>query len=79
MTGLSDSFNRLINYLRISVTDRRNLRCTYCLPASGISFLPHREILTYEEIYAVAKTTAQLGITNIRLTGGEPLLRSDPI
>jgi len=75
MTGLSDSFNRPINYLRISVTDRCNLRCIYCMPASGISFLPRREILTYEEIYAVAKAAAQLGITKIRLTGGEPLLR----
>jgi cyclic pyranopterin phosphate synthase len=76
MTGLSDSFHRPINYLRISVTDRCNLRCIYCMPAEGISLVSHDDILTYEEIYTVARAAAGLGINKIRLTGGEPLVRS---
>jgi cyclic pyranopterin phosphate synthase len=76
MTGLSDPFNRPINYLRISVTDRCNLRCIYCLPAEGISLLHHSEILTYEEIATVARLAAELGINKLRLTGGEPLVRA---
>jgi len=75
MTGLSDSFQRPINYLRISVTDRCNLRCIYCMPPEGISVLPRSEILSYEEIQAVAKAAAELGINKVRLTGGEPLVR----
>jgi len=74
---LSDSFQRPINYLRISVTDRCNLRCVYCMPAQGITLLPHSEILSYEEIQAVARAAAALGINKLRLTGGEPLVRSD--
>ena len=76
MTGLSDSFQRPINYLRISVTDRCNLRCTYCMPAAGVSLMSHRDILTYEEIYTIAKAAAELGIDKVRITGGEPLVRS---
>ena len=76
MTGLSDSFQRPINYLRISVTDRCNLRCIYCLPPGGVRLISHREILTYEEIYTIAQAAAELGINKIRLTGGEPLVRS---
>jgi cyclic pyranopterin phosphate synthase len=76
MTGLSDSFHRPINYLRISVTDRCNLRCVYCMPAEGVSLVSHNDILTYEEIYTVARAAAELGINKIRLTGGEPLIRS---
>jgi cyclic pyranopterin phosphate synthase len=75
MTGLSDSFNRPINYLRISVTDRCNLRCVYCMPAEGIELMSHNDILTYEEIYTVARSAAGLGIKKLRLTGGEPLVR----
>jgi len=75
MTGLSDSFHRPINYLRISVTDRCNLRCVYCMPAEGISLMSHNDILTYEEIYTVARAAAELGINKLRLTGGEPLIR----
>jgi cyclic pyranopterin phosphate synthase len=75
MTGLSDSFQRPINYLRISVTDRCNLRCVYCMPKEGVTLLSHRDILTYEEIYTVAKVAAGLGINKVRLTGGEPLVR----
>ena len=76
MTGLSDSFQRPINYLRISVTDRCNLRCIYCMPADGIELMSHEDILTYEEIHTVARAAAELGINKVRLTGGEPLVRS---
>jgi cyclic pyranopterin phosphate synthase len=75
MTGLSDSFQRPINYLRISVTDRCNLRCIYCMPAGGVSLMSHGDILSYEEIYTIAKAAAELGISRVRLTGGEPLVR----
>ena len=76
MTGISDSFDRPINYLRISVTDRCNLRCTYCMPLEGIETLSHDDILRYEEIHTVAKAAAELGINKVRLTGGEPLARA---
>ncbi len=76
MSGLYDSFQRPINYLRISVTDRCNLRCIYCMPIEGIQSIPHNEILRYEEIYLVAQAAAKLGINKLRLTGGEPLIRS---
>ncbi len=75
MTGLSDSFQRPINYLRISVTDRCNLRCIYCMPSDGVSLMPHGDILNYEEIYTIALAAAELGINKVRLTGGEPLAR----
>ena len=75
MTGLSDSFQRPINYLRISVTDRCNFRCIYCMPHSGIPLMPHDQVLSYEEIYRVAEAAADIGITKLRLTGGEPLVR----
>ena len=76
MTGLSDSFQRPITYLRISVTDRCNLRCIYCMPESGISLMSHYDILSYEEIYTVVKAAAEMGISKVRLTGGEPLVRA---
>lgn len=76
MTGLSDFFNRPINYLRISVTDRCNLRCVYCMPLEGVAPLPHGEILSYEEICLVARAASELGISKVRLTGGEPLVRA---
>jgi cyclic pyranopterin phosphate synthase len=76
MTGLSDSFQRPITYLRISVTDRCNLRCIYCMPEAGVDLMSHYDILSYEEIYTVAKAAAELGINRIRLTGGEPLVRA---
>jgi cyclic pyranopterin phosphate synthase len=75
MTGLSDSFQRPINYLRISVTDRCNLRCIYCMPAEGVDLVSHQEILSYEEVYTIAQAAAELGINKIRITGGEPLVR----
>ena len=71
-----DSFGREINYLRISLTDRCNLRCMYCMPEAGISEkMNHDEMLTLEEIYQVAKVFVGLGVKKIRLTGGEPLVR----
>jgi cyclic pyranopterin phosphate synthase len=76
MTGLSDSFQRPINYLRISVTDRCNLRCIYCMPPDGVCLMSHDDILRYEEIYTIAQAAAELGIDKIRLTGGEPLVRA---
>ena len=75
MTGLSDSFQRPINYLRISVTDRCNLRCIYCMPAQGVELREHSDILSYEEIDKIARAAAELGISQVRLTGGEPLVR----
>ncbi len=75
MTGLSDSFQRPINYLRISVTDRCNLRCIYCMPPGGVSLMSHDDILSYEEIYTVAQAATELGINKVRITGGEPLVR----
>jgi cyclic pyranopterin phosphate synthase len=72
---LIDNFARRINYLRISVTDRCNLRCRYCMPNEGIALISHDEVLRYEEILRVARLFGQLGIDKIRLTGGEPLAR----
>jgi len=70
-----DRFNRNINYLRISVTDRCNLRCTYCMPESGIHLLHHKEILTFDEIAGFTRIAVANGVTKVRITGGEPLVR----
>jgi cyclic pyranopterin phosphate synthase len=70
-----DSTHRPIDYLRISVTDRCNFRCIYCQPESGISLLTHNDMLSYEEIVIIARAAAELGISKVRLTGGEPLVR----
>ncbi len=70
-----DRFNREINYLRISVTDRCNLRCVYCMPSEGVILKRHDEILTFEEILQVVKIGVDLGISKVRITGGEPLVR----
>ncbi len=75
MTGFCDTFQRPINYLRISVTDRCNLRCVYCMPEGGVPMMAHADILSYEEIVAVVKAATELGINKVRLTGGEPLVR----
>ncbi len=72
---LTDSYHRRINYLRISVTDRCNLRCVYCMPSEGIRLLEHADILSFEEIVRVAAAAVRLGIRRIRITGGEPLVR----
>ncbi|MCB0806024.1 MAG: radical SAM protein [Bacteroidales bacterium] len=70
-----DSFNRNISYLRISVTDRCNLRCHYCMPECGIKLMDHRDILSFEEIERIARYGVANGIEKIRITGGEPLVR----
>jgi len=72
---LTDTFGRKHNYLRISLTERCNLRCTYCMPAAGIPLSPKENIMTYEEIYTIAQEFVAMGVTKIRLTGGEPLVR----
>ncbi|HEY6418046.1 MAG TPA: GTP 3',8-cyclase MoaA [Candidatus Binataceae bacterium] len=72
-----DSFNREIDYLRISVTDRCNLRCVYCMPLDGIRFLPNAELLTAAEIELVVRAAVSVGFRKFRLTGGEPTLRLD--
>jgi cyclic pyranopterin phosphate synthase len=72
---LKDSFGRTINYLRLSVTDRCNMRCRYCMPAEGVAKLCHEDILSYEELYRIARSAVALGIEKIRVTGGEPLVR----
>lgn len=74
---LADSFNRPITYLRISVTDKCNLRCVYCMPESGLPWLHRDEMLTYEEIAAIVRAAASVGVRSVRLTGGEPLVRRD--
>lgn len=70
-----DRFNRHINYLRISVTDRCNLRCRYCMPEEGVKLIRHEDILTYDEITAFTRTAVAAGISKVRITGGEPLVR----
>ncbi len=74
---LTDSFGRMHNYLRISIIEKCNLRCTYCMPAQGIQLSPKSELMTADEIFEVAKVFVDHGVTKIRLTGGEPLLRKD--
>lgn len=73
--ALTPSHTPPINYLRLSITDRCNLRCRYCMPEQGVRFLPHTEILSYEEMLHLAQISVQAGIRKVRLTGGEPLVR----
>ena len=75
--ALRDQFGRRIEYLRISVTDRCNFRCVYCMPREGLQWLPRAEILSYEEIAEVVRQLAPLGLRRLRLTGGEPTIRPD--
>ena len=74
---MKDSYGRTIDYLRISITDRCNLRCVYCMPAEGIPCISHEEILTYEEIQAICEKMATLGLKHIKITGGELLVRKE--
>ncbi|QGT98757.1 GTP 3',8-cyclase [Candidatus Syntrophocurvum alkaliphilum] len=74
---MADTYGREINYLRISVTDRCNLRCRYCMPEEGIDLKNNNGILSFEEIYRLVKIGAELGIRKVRLTGGEPLVRKN--
>ena len=77
MTSLIDPYSRRIDYLRLAVTDRCNLRCEYCMPPQGVPHLDHEEVLTYEEIVRFLEISVQAGISKVRLTGGEPLVRKD--
>jgi molybdenum cofactor biosynthesis protein A len=76
-TSLTDGFGRRHNYLRISLLEKCNLRCTYCMPADGIALSPKASLMTAHEIFSIAQTFVQNGVDKIRLTGGEPLLRKD--
>src|ERR1700676_5515450 len=77
VTPLLDSFGRVHDNLRISVTDRCNIRCFYCMPDEAVHFTDRREILSFEEIERFVRVAATLGITKLRITGGEPLVRRD--
>ncbi len=77
MTTLRDQFGRGIEYLRISVSDRCNFRCLYCMPVEGLEWLPKQDILTYEEITEIVAQLAPLGLRRLRITGGEPTIRPD--
>jgi cyclic pyranopterin phosphate synthase len=77
VNALRDQWGRSIEYLRISVTDRCNFRCVYCMPKEGLQWLPKAEILTYEEIVEVVRQLAPLGLRRLRITGGEPTIRPD--
>jgi cyclic pyranopterin phosphate synthase len=74
---LVDAFRRPITYLRVSVTDRCNLRCVYCMPEAGLPWIPNPDILSYEEIAEIVSAAARIGVRSVRLTGGEPLIRRD--
>jgi cyclic pyranopterin phosphate synthase len=77
MPTLTDRFGRVHSYLRVSVTDRCNFRCVYCMPAEGLSWMPKEELLSFEEIAIIVRAFARLGVTRVRLTGGEPTMRAD--
>jgi len=72
-----DQFGRRVEYLRISVTDKCNLRCVYCMPEEGLSWLKREQLLSYEEIERIVRTMAGMGLRRVRITGGEPLIRKD--
>jgi len=74
---LTDTLGRKHNYLRISITEKCNLRCTYCMPAEGLPLLPKKHLMTCDEIYSIAQIFVKYGVNKIRLTGGEPLVRKD--
>lgn len=77
MSKLYDNHGRLINYVRLAVTDRCNLRCFYCMPEQGIQYLPKKELLSYEEMERVIRLLVEMGIEKIRITGGEPFVRKN--
>lgn len=74
---LTDSFKRHHNYLRISLTERCNLRCSYCMPVDGVQLSPPEHLMNADEIFSIAQIFVKFGVTKIRLTGGEPLVRKD--
>ena len=75
LRDMVDQFGRRVEYLRISVTDKCNLRCVYCMPMEGLPWLKRDELLTYEEIEQIVRTMAGMGLKRVRITGGEPLVR----
>ena len=77
MEALVDSFGRVTDYLRLSVTDRCNLRCRYCMPAEGLPWVAREQVLSFEEIVRFVRIAITQGISKLRITGGEPLLRRD--
>ena len=77
MEALVDSFGRVTDYLRLSVTDRCNLRCRYCMPAEGLPWVAREQMLSFEEIVRFVRVAITLGISKLRITGGEPLMRRD--
>ena len=77
MGKLVDNFGRQINYVRLAITDRCNLRCQYCMPAKGIDIVPRKELLSYKEMYRIIRVLTELGVNKVRLTGGEPFARRD--
>ena len=77
MNDVKDNFRRAIDYIRVSVTDRCNLRCIYCMPPGGLVPIEHKEILSYEEIVRLLEVAARIGLRKIRITGGEPLVRKN--
>jgi cyclic pyranopterin phosphate synthase len=77
MSKLTDNFGRQIEYVRLAVTDRCNLRCQYCMPAHGIDIVPRQELLTFKEMYRLIRVLTELGVKKVRLTGGEPFVRKD--
>ena len=74
---LYDNHGRVINYLRLAVTDRCNLRCFYCMPEEGIEYVPRKELMTYEEMERVVRLLVSMGVNKVRITGGEPFVRKD--
>ena len=74
---LVDNYGRTMNYLRLAVTDRCNLRCAYCMPAEGLNWLPRKELMTYEEMLRICSLFVTMGVEKIRITGGEPFVRKD--
>ena len=77
MSILLDKFGRRVSYLRLAVTDRCNLRCHYCMPASGIDIVDREELLSFKEMYRITRVLSELGVNKVRLTGGEPFVRKD--
>ena len=74
---LIDTFGRQMDYLRLAVTDRCNLRCQYCMPANGIEIAPRSNLLSFKEMYRIIRVLTELGVKKVRLTGGEPFVRKD--
>jgi cyclic pyranopterin phosphate synthase len=77
MNPLIDLHGRQIRYVRISITDRCNLRCRYCMPVGGVDWVPHEQVLSYEEMLRILRICIARGVEKVRITGGEPLLRRD--